>query len=105
MNKIYDFNSFITESIKDTDEKNTISYYVAWSALFNHPSNKYDISLISKAVKDGGATRVRSGYAFGWSNQPKVVIFNANNDNLSAIKNSLEKALNTSHFIITVKDW
>jgi len=47
--------------------------YIKWSSIFD--SNKYDIKLFSKTLKDAGAKKVWTDTAFGWSNQPDVVLF------------------------------
>lgn len=49
--------------------------YVKNSSIFDSPSNKYDIALFSKTLKDAGAKKVWKDNAFGWSNQPEVVLF------------------------------
>ena len=49
--------------------------YIKCSSIFDSPSNKYDIKLFSKALKDAGAKKVWTDTSFGWSNQPDVVLF------------------------------
>jgi hypothetical protein len=49
--------------------------YISWSSVFDDPSVKYDIPLFMDVLKRAGARRVWTDNAFGWSNQPKVVLF------------------------------
>jgi len=78
-------------------------YYVANSSYFD--SHPYSKAKIAKAVKAGGGTNVRESNAFGWSNQPKVVTFNATPSTLRAIDKSVQKTIGTSYIIIRKKDW
>ena len=78
-------------------------YYVSNSSYFD--SHPYNRPKIAKAVKDGGGTNVRTSYAFGWSNQPKVVTFDATPSRLDRIKKSAQKAVGTPWIIIHEKDW
>jgi hypothetical protein len=96
--KISKFNEFILEN---KDNKN--QYYVNWSSWFN--AHKYDIEKIKEAAKKAGAERVRTGKQFGWSNQPDVVIFNSEGNNIKNIKNEIQKALDTQWIIISAKNW
>ncbi len=78
-------------------------FYVAWSSWFD--THEYNNEKIAEAVKESGGVRVMSAHAFGWSNQPKVVTFSANNDDLSAIKEAVGEATNTVWIIIQEKNW
>ena len=63
-----------------------------------HP---YDKEKISVAVKRGGGKNIRLANNFGWSNQPQVVTFNADNPNtLGQIQQNVEDALGTPHIHI-----
>jgi len=78
-------------------------YYVANSSYFD--SHLYNRPMIARAVKRSGGTNVRAANAFGWSNQPKVVTFNAIPTTLPKIQQAVEKAIGTQHIIIHKKDW
>ena len=79
--------------------------YIHWSSIFDNPKNKYDVKVFSKILKNAGVEKVWSERLFGWTNQPKVVVF----EGLSAKK--AENALNSIPFfkkygaIIHKKDW
>jgi hypothetical protein len=49
--------------------------YVEWSSIFDNPANKYDADLFAQTLKSAGAKKVWTDNAFGWSNQPEVVLF------------------------------
>ena len=49
--------------------------YIHWSSIFDSSANKYDIPLFTKILKKAGAKKVWSEPAYGWSNQPDVVLF------------------------------
>jgi hypothetical protein len=49
--------------------------YVHNSSIFDAPANKYDIPLFMKTLKKAGAKKVWKANAYGWSNQPEVVLF------------------------------
>lgn len=69
MNILEKIDKYISESKKPS--KGTL--YIKWSSIFD--SNKYDIKLFSKTLKDAGAKKVWTDTQFGWSNQPDVVLF------------------------------
>lgn len=78
-------------------------YYVAHSSWFDtHP---YDRAKIKRAIELGGGTNVRESYGYGWSNQPKVLTFDASVSTKMRVKRELEKALRTSWIIVRKKDW
>jgi hypothetical protein len=81
------------------------TYYVEWSAYFNDPTNKYDIDKIKEAIKKANGERIRTANQFGWSNQPKVVVFKTDEDNLKNIQKAVQDAIGTEHIIISNKDW
>lgn len=78
-------------------------YFIDWSSWFN--THKYDKPLIKKAVKAGGGKNIRESYNYGWSNQPKVVCFNADTSVKEKVEKSVEKAVGTPWIIIRKKDW
>lgn len=47
--------------------------YITNSSIFD--SNKYDIKLFTNTLKKAGAKKVWTDSAYGWSNQPEVVLF------------------------------
>lgn len=49
--------------------------YVKWSSIFDNTSNKYDTKLFTKTLIAAGAKKVWTDNAYGWSNQPEVVLF------------------------------
>ena len=51
----------------------TSPLYIKNSSIFDN--RKYDARLYIKILKEAGATKVWLENAYGWSNQPKVVIF------------------------------
>ena len=61
--------------------------YIRRSSIFDNPDRKYDIPLYTKILKKAGATKVWTENAYGWSNQPEVVIFTGLN------RHEAEKAL------------
>ena len=69
MNILEKIDKYMTEAKKPA--KGTL--YIKWSSIFD--SNKYDTKLFSKTLKAAGATKVWTDTAFGWSNQPDVVLF------------------------------
>lgn len=71
MNILEKIDNYMSEAKKPG--KGTL--YIKWSSIFDNPSNKYDVKLFSKALKAGGAKKVWSDNAYGWGNQPEVVLF------------------------------
>jgi hypothetical protein len=63
--------------------------YIKWSTIFDSPANKYDTKLFMKTLKDAGAKKVWTDNAYGWDNQPEVVLFTGLNirDAESALSN------------------
>ncbi len=78
-------------------------YYVKNSSYFD--GHSYNRPKIARAVKRGGGTNVRTSYAYGWSNQPRVVTFTATPSRLDRIDKSVQKAVGTQWIIIREKDW
>ena len=78
-------------------------YYVLYSSYFD--THRYDTRQIANAIRAGGGTNVRTSYAYGWSNQPKVVTFTATSSQLKGVQRAVEKAVGTPYIIISKKDW
>ena len=79
------------------------SYYVKNSSWFNtHPYNSEEIS---SAVESAGGENVRMELAYGWTNQPEVVVFDATMDVLPQIEQSVQETCGTEWIIIHEKDW
>jgi hypothetical protein len=53
----------------------TGTLYVKNSSIFDSPANRYDTKLFMKTLKAAGAKKVWTDNAYGWSNQPEVVLF------------------------------
>ncbi len=53
-----------------------IRFYIENSSIFDTPPY-YQAKRIMKLVKEGGGKNVRLSNYHGWSNQPKVVTFDA----------------------------
>jgi len=78
--------------------------YLARSSWFDN--HRYDTNKIKSVIKKAGGINIRLSYAYGWSNQPKVVCFDVKNlKHVNKIKRELEKALKTKWLIIHKKDW
>ncbi|RLF03031.1 MAG: hypothetical protein DRJ64_08710 [Thermoprotei archaeon] len=78
-------------------------YYVDNSSWFDsHPYNK---AQIKAAVKRGGGKNIRESHNYGWSNQPKVITFEATKSTVSTVEKAIQKALGTQWIIIRKKDW
>ena len=73
MGKVHGTNSGLEEAKTRLPPKGTL--YVDWSSVFDNPANKYDVELFSQTLKKAGARKVWAENKFGWSNQPKVVLF------------------------------
>ena len=78
-------------------------YFVDWSSWFT--THDYNVPLLKKAVKSGGGKNIRLSYNYGWSNQPKVVCFNADEHTKEKVEKHVEKAVGTPWIIIRKKDW
>jgi len=80
--KLSELKQLIREEVQKLNEakppKGTL--YVSWSSIFDSPSNKYDIKLFTKTLKAAGAKKVWTDNAYGWSNQPEVVLFSGLSD-------------------------
>ena len=66
-------------------------YYLGYSTIFDDPQNIYDTHVLKKVIKNNGGKNIRMSNNYGYSNQPKVVTFNADNSTLINIKNALNK--------------
>jgi len=95
-----DLRKIIRETIQAEELK---AYYVANSSYFD--TNKYDINLIVKAVKRAGGRNIRTDNAYGWANQPAVVVFDAPEDMVERVATEVSETLNTDWVIIREKDW
>jgi hypothetical protein len=86
-------------------------YYLSHSHIFDNPDNKYDFSLFEQVILEAGGTGVTTEHAFGWSNQPKVIVFEANGDtHATLIGNALSKVapwMNhpLAHPLVRRMDW
>jgi hypothetical protein len=82
-------------------------YTVTNSSIFN--TEKYDIEKIKQAVKKAGGSNIRVSNNFGWSNQPKVVTFDASEFELNSINKAVSEELGgsakTLGVIIREQDW
>jgi hypothetical protein len=90
-------------------EKETVEYYVPWTSVFD-TAPYYQADKIANAIKDD--EDVISTYeenAFGWSNQPKVVIAKIESENIKAtverLKSKIQNALGTEWIHMSEKDW
>jgi hypothetical protein len=86
-------------------DENESAYYIRQSSQFDGGRIKYDTTKISNAVKQAGGRRIRLGNTYGWSNQPKVVIFNTTYDKLDDINKKVSDAIGANNVIIEHKDW
>ncbi len=78
--------------------------YVVWLSWFTE--HKYDSNKMKAVIKKAGGGNIRLSYAYGWSNQPKVVCFNVTNLRMAnKIQNALRTAFKTSWIHIRKKDW
>lgn len=82
-------------------------FYVDYSSIFNNMP--YNVPDIKQAIKNAGGKNVRTSRLNGWSNQPDVVTFSANIDDLRAIREEASAELGglaAKWGLITVeKDW
>jgi hypothetical protein len=65
--------------------------YLAWSSIFDSPDNKYDAALFSRVLKEAGAREITIEPAYGWSNQPDVVTFDADVNQISRFVEKLSQ--------------
>lgn len=97
----------LKEIIENKLNNNRKEYYVAWSSWFDN--HQYDIDLISSIIENLGEVNVHVENQFGWSNQPEVVVFEADKDsyfiNPKYFKKALQKALNSNWIEVLEKDW
>jgi hypothetical protein len=99
---LLELKNIVKQLIKE-EKENKKTYYIKWSSFFD--TNPYDIKLIEKAVKDGGGKKVKKEHAYGWANQPKVVVFDADDDILESVLNNVKSAVGTQWIIADEKDW
>ncbi len=82
------------------------AYYVDWSSVFDRGKVGYDVIRIKSAVKRAGGTRIRLGNKFGWSNQPKVIIFNLpSHIDKRDVEKEVGEMLETEWVIVRAKNW
>jgi len=94
----------VQEIIRETiQEEELKTYYVVNSSYFD--TNKYDINQIEKSVKRAGGRNITTDNAYGWSNQPAVVVFDATDDMIEDVAAEVSRALGTDWVIIREKDW
>ncbi len=89
--------------IREIINEDLLTYYVANSSYFD--TNAYDINQIAKAVKKAGGTNIRNENAYGWSNQPEVLVFDAAEGMVEDIAAEVSRMLGTDWVIIREKDW
>ncbi len=90
--------------IKETiDEEELQTYYVANSSYFD--THSYDTNKISKAVQQAGGRNIRTENAYDWSNQPEVVVFDADEKMVEDVAAEVSKELDTEWVHIKEKDW
>ncbi len=65
----------IPEGVDFNADSQDETLYIKNSSIFDNPDRKYDIPLYTKILKEAGATKVWTDNAYGWANQPEVVIF------------------------------
>lgn len=77
-------------------------YYVDEEMVYPYVNRN---AMIKRVIKAYGGTNVRLANKFGWSNQPKVMCFNANSKDVAMrIEERLIKSL--KHWcMVKVKDW
>lgn len=82
-------------------------YYVDYSSIFN--SMDYNVPKIKKAIENAGGKNIRTSMLHGWSNQPDVVTFSANSDDLKSINKKASTELGdlalTWGLILHEKNW
>ena len=66
-------------------------------------TNTYDTNAIIKAVRAAGGQNIRTEPAYGWKNQPQVVVFDA--AQVEDIAAEVSRALGTEWVHIREKDW
>ena len=94
----------IREEIQKLTES-TQEYYVPWSSWFD--SNPYDEKKIKDAVKKAGGKNIKTEPAYGWRNQPDVVVFQAkaSDRDRAKIEDAVSNALGTPWVDVVEKDW
>ena len=94
----------VQEIIRETiQEEELKTYYVVNSSYFDtHP---YNINQIVKAVIRAGGRNIRTDNAYGWSNQPEVVVFDATDDMVEDVAAEVSRDLGTDWVLIKEKDW
>lgn len=62
-------------ALKEAKKPSKGTLYIKYSSVFDSPANKYDTKLFMKTLKAAGAKKVWTDNAYGWDNQPEVVLF------------------------------
>ena len=78
-------------------------YYVQWSCFFD--CKRYNSEIMSYAVLNAGGMHPRLISQYGWDNQPEVVAFDANPENLAKIEAGLKETFDTEWLIVKEVDW
>ena len=95
-----DLRKIIRETIENKEPK---TYYVANSSYFD--TNSYRIDDIATAVKKAGGEKIHIEPAYGWSNQPEVVGFEATEEMVKDIAAEVSRMLDTEWVHILEKEW
>lgn len=90
----------IRETIRGEEPK---TFYVANSSYFD--SNPYQTNEIARAVRKAGGKNIKAENAYGWTNQPEVVLFDAAEEKVEDIAAAVSRALRTDWIHIREKDW
>ena len=82
-------------------------YYLVRSSIFDNPSVIYNIGEFGVSIEKAGGYDIKIENAEGWSNQPEVVTFLADEAKLPAIKKSLDSldVFKKWGCILRKKDW
>lgn len=95
-----DLRKIIRETIENEEPK---TYYVANSSYFD--TNSYRVDDIAKAVEKAGGKNIHIEPAYGWSNQPEVVGFEASEEKVKEIAAEVSRMLDTEWVHILEKEW
>ena len=95
--------NIINQTIREVNNQQLRSFYVACSSYFD--THSYNINQIVKALKRAGGRNITTDNAYGWSNQPEVVVFDAPDDMVEDISAQVAKRLGTDWVLIKEKDW
>ncbi len=94
----------VQKIIRETIQQEELqTFYVKNSSYFD--SHHYNIGKISRAVQKARGKNVRTESSYGWSNQPKVVVFDATEEMVEDIAAEVSRTLDTDWVHIRAKDW